>query len=384
MNVETMIYIELHVLCLILLAILYAFIHKYMRVRISNSLSGIYALTGLTSLLDIVWILLDGKPEFTTLFHVVNILYLCSFSFIGFFWLYYCSKMYPFRIWNSQIGRFCYLLPAIIAAILIIISSHTGWVYYIDSNGHYQRGALFIVQLLPFGYLIFTTALSLIARSKVYFRSSRKKFATMAAFSIPPFLLGGLQLILPPGSLTTIQFSITLSLMIFLINFLESNITKDSLTGLSNRYELDQVIDRKIKNYRKYDSEDLYVLIGDLDQFKSINDTYGHMEGDRALRITADVLKNIFHGHPAILSRMGGDEFAIIIETNSRKLINDFVHKISDELEKASRQEAFSLSLSIGIAKYQEGMTMIEFLDKADQMLYDQKNANKKPLQNKS
>jgi len=108
------------------------------------------------------------------------------------------------------------------------------------------------------------------------------------------------------------------------------------------------------------------------------------MEGDRALRITADVLKNIFHGHPAILSRMGGDEFAIIIETNSRKLINDFVHKISDELEKASRQEAFSLSLSIGIAKYQEGMTMIEFLDKADQMLYDQKNANKKPLQNKS
>lgn len=377
MNVENMIYIEMHVLCLILLATLYAFIQKYMRVRISNSLSGIYALTGLSSVLDIIWILLDGRPEYITLFHVVNILYLCCFSFIGYFWLYYCAKMYPFRIWRNQLERFLYLLPAIVAAILIIVSSHTGWVYYIDNNGTYHRGSLFIVQLLPFGYLLFTTALSLIARTKIDFRVSKKQFGTMAAFSIPPFLIGSLQLILPPGSLTTIQFSITISLMIFLINFLESNITKDSLTGLSNRYELDQVIDRKVKNYRKYDSEDLYVLIGDLDQFKSINDTYGHMEGDRALRITADVLKNIFHGHPAILSRMGGDEFAIVIETNSSELINDFIRRISDELEKASQNEAFTLRLSIGIAKYEPGMSLIKFLEKADMRLYENKKKKK-------
>ena len=117
----------------------------------------------------------------------------------------------------------------------------------------------------------------------------------------------------------------------------------------------------------------IYVLIGDLDRFKSINDTYGHMAGDRALKLVADVLKKVFHNTSAILTRMGGDEFAIVIETDHMEFLTHTIRQITQELECASKMEPFTLRMSIGIAKYEDGMSMIDLLNKADLDLYDQK-----------
>lgn len=365
-------YIEAQFLCIIFLSTLYALNLKHWRPRVLNSLSLIYILTILSSLLDIAWSLVDGKQDLVILNHIINIVHLSCFGFIGFFWMDYCSTLYPFQLWKSKWHRFTGMLPAITTTILLAISSRTGWIYGIDQNGAYYRGPYYFIQMLAYAYLVTASLLALQSKRQVEFAIEKKKLSAVAMFALPPLLLGTIQLFTPPGGLPTTQFSILLSLIMLSINSLESRVTQDSLTGLSNRYVLDRVIANKISN-KKSNTDHLYVLIGDLDRFKSINDTYGHMAGDRALKIVADVLKKVFHNTSAILTRMGGDEFAIVIETDHMEFLTHTIQQITQELECASKMEPFTLRMSIGIAKYEDGMSMIDLLNKADLDLYDQK-----------
>ena len=365
-------YIEAQFLCIIFLSTLFVLNLKHWRPRVLNSLSLIYILTILSSLLDIAWSLVDGKQDLVILNHIINIVHLSCFGFIGFFWMDYCSTLYPFQLWKSKWHRFTGMLPAITTTILLAISSRTGWIYGIDQNGAYYRGPCYFIQMLAYAYLVTASLLALQSKRQVEFAIEKKKLSAVAMFALPPLLLGTIQLFTPPGGLPTTQFSILLSLSMLSINSLESRVTQDSLTGLSNRYVLDRVIANKINN-KKSNTDHLYVLIGDLDRFKSINDTYGHMAGDRALKIVADVLKKVFHNTSAILTRMGGDEFAIVIETDHMEFLTHTIQQITQELECASKMEPFTLRMSIGIAKYEDGMSMIDLLNKADLDLYDQK-----------
>lgn len=365
-------YIEAQFLCIIFLSTLFVLNLKHWRPRVLNSLSLIYILTILSSLLDIAWSLVDGKQDLVILNHIINIVHLSCFGFIGFFWMDHCSTLYPFQLWKSKWHRLIGMLPAITTTILLAISSRTGWIYGIDRNGAYYRGPYYFIQMLAYVYLVTASLLALQSKRQVEFAIEKKKLSAVALFALPPLLLGTIQLFTPPGGLPTTQFSILLSLIMLSINSLESRVTQDSLTGLSNRYVLDRVIANKISN-KKSNADHLYVLIGDLDCFKSINDTYGHMAGDRALKIVADVLKKVFHNTSAILTRMGGDEFAIVIETDHMEFLTHTIQQITQELECASKMEPFTLRMSIGIAKYEDGMSMIDLLNKADLDLYDQK-----------
>ena len=180
---------------------------------------------------------------------------------------------------------------------------------------------------------------------------------------------------MPPGILPTTQFSIVLSLLMQFIFFLESNVTQDCLTGLSNRYVLDRALNTRMNGSRRGRTSGLYVVMGDLDRFKDINDTYGHMEGDRALKLAAQTLKDIFHGSSAVLARMGGDEFAIILEADSPTQVRQVMAQITRELERAGENEPYNLSMSLGMARYTGQKTAIEFLKEADRALYRVKRA---------
>ena len=348
---------------------------KYWRPRYLNSLSAIYLITMLSSALDIVWILIDGTNQYRWLHHIVNIAYLLCFDFVCFLWLNYCAEHYPFRLWKNKWQHFLYLLPALLIGATVALSPWTGWIYVIDAAGVYSRGPLFIIQDLVYLYIFAASGLSLLACSRVSYTSEKRGFMVMALFPLPPLLLGTLQLCMPPGSLPTTQFSIVLSLLMQFIFFLESNVTQDCLTGLSNRYVLDRALNTRMNGSRRGRTSGLYVVMGDLDRFKDINDTYGHMEGDRALKLTAQTLKDIFHGSSAVLARMGGDEFAIILEADSPTQVRQVMAQITRELERAGENEPYNLSMSLGMARYTGQKTAIEFLKEADRALYRVKRA---------
>lgn len=154
--------------------------------------------------------------------------------------------------------------------------------------------------------------------------------------------------------------------------------THDSLTGLLNRRGFDERLKEEFKASKRYNHH-LAVIILDLDRFKTVNDKEGHMAGDTVLIEVADSLKSTFRDID-VISRWGGDEFAIILrETNKKGLANllkRFRSSLKEKNIKAGKTK--EITSSIGVAYlYQRGDTTNDLLERADKALYKVKRSGR-------
>jgi len=122
---------------------------------------------------------------------------------------------------------------------------------------------------------------------------------------------------------------------------------KDHLTKLYNRMYLEDYLRRLIK-MSKRDKAVFQILFIDLDNFKPINDIYGHEKGDQILKEVADFLRQKFRDYD-IIARLGGDEFCVVLE---EEIDQDRIEEIREEFEKTFSQ--YNLSFSYGIANSKE------------------------------
>ena len=137
----------------------------------------------------------------------------------------------------------------------------------------------------------------------------------------------------------------------------------DTLTGLYNRRVLS-----KIRNYS-------VVVMCDVDNFKIINDTCGHDEGDNILKFVSNILvNNVRLGD--IVCRFGGDEFVLIFDGCDKEVVKNRMIKVENEV-KSYKNDQINLSLSIGISDYKEGQTLEDTMKEADLALYESKNNGK-------
>ena len=149
----------------------------------------------------------------------------------------------------------------------------------------------------------------------------------------------------------------------------------DEVTGLYNRRGFFTLGEQQLKLSKRMKTG-IFMLYADIDKLKEINDTWGHQEGDSALIETANVLKNTFRDSD-IISRIGGDEFAII----PIGIIGDHIEVITDRLQNnlkkhnRERNRNYNVSLSFGIAYYdpEHPCSMDELLAQADKLMYEQK-----------
>jgi len=154
----------------------------------------------------------------------------------------------------------------------------------------------------------------------------------------------------------------------------------DDLTGLYNRRGFLTFGEQQLKlAYRT--KRALLLIMADLDGMKLINDTFGHLEGDRALIETANILKSTFRGSD-IIARIGGDEFAIVAidaKDHTAEIINSRLRKTL-EAYNADNDRPYKLSISIGIARYDPECPCFleELLVRADQLMYEQKRARQR------
>jgi diguanylate cyclase (GGDEF)-like protein len=148
---------------------------------------------------------------------------------------------------------------------------------------------------------------------------------------------------------------------------------RDSLTGLYNRkffYENAT----KLLEIAKRDERNLVIIFIDLDNFKTINDKYGHDKGDEVLKQVASILKRGFRNSD-IIARLGGDEFVVAIllggeEDNIKKIVN----RTRGEIEKNLPE----ISFSYGYVKYPEdGKNIQELVKIADERMYNNKRERK-------
>jgi len=157
----------------------------------------------------------------------------------------------------------------------------------------------------------------------------------------------------------------------------------DSLTGLLNRGVMERILEREFQRAKRYNT-DLALLFLDLDDFKSINDTFGHDNGDRALCLVADQLTLLKRGSD-IVARFAGDEFVVIFPSTSKTQAEHFSKRIKKNLRSAPlsvNDMTFSVKLSYGISTISEkGIdSSKKLLKAADKKLYLAKQ-NKKILE---
>ena len=151
----------------------------------------------------------------------------------------------------------------------------------------------------------------------------------------------------------------------------------DALTGILNR----GAIERRIYDITGTDS-DLYnknwhLIMLDIDDFKALNDNYGHTEGDQALKALADCLKNEICSMPNVeAGRWGGEEFMILVIEKDDKSVLKIADHIKSSINNISCQSG-NLSVSIGATRHKYEESVLRTIDRVDSLLYDAKNSGK-------
>lgn len=159
-------------------------------------------------------------------------------------------------------------------------------------------------------------------------------------------------------------------------NLLEYQASHDKLTGLYNRNKFDEIFSKEIKRAKRYNN-DLSLILFDIDDFKNVNDTYGHQMGDEVLKELAKLLTNNVR-EPDICVRWGGEEFLILLpQTNLQGAIS-----VAEKLRiTISKEPLTSLKLpittSFGVVQMNENDDEFSLISKCDKLLYSAKNSGK-------
>lgn len=160
----------------------------------------------------------------------------------------------------------------------------------------------------------------------------------------------------------------------------------DQLTGVFNKLTFEELSGSTLGNSLKNEHRALIIL--DIDDFKSVNDNYGHAAGDRLLENTGRILKEVFSDNDYV-GRIGGDEFSILVNTNFdnseklKKLVEEKCKKLSEALfeSKTAKSIGCRITTSIGAALYpNDGKTFNELYKAADTALYSSKSRGKNTL----
>ncbi|MCE5344192.1 MAG: GGDEF domain-containing protein [Eubacteriales bacterium] len=297
-------------------------------------------------------------------------------------WVFYCDL----RVHGDERGLIrrapLYCFPLILNVALVIVNCFIPVAFSINEANQYHREPLFLLYFLVF-YVYLVGAIVILMRKWKHYESpaERRDLIFMMLFSVPPILGGIVQGLIYGTSLT--WPSTIISFVIVYINVLNRQISTDALTGLNNRRMLKRYLDMET-NFAETDST-LFLIMLDMDNFKQINDTYGHAVGDRALTQIADILKSLCGHRNCFLSRLGGDEFTIVGKDHDDQTLNEMLSEIEKRIAEfnASGVEPYQLSVSAGFARFKsvQADTTDALLIAADRSMYSVKAEKKQASQ---
>lgn len=256
----------------------------------------------------------------------------------AYLWFLYCVlRVVPKKKINFFRLKLLFI-PIIVVFLLTASSPLTDWVITVDSQGYYRRGPLYVIPwIIDPLYIIAGTVLTKICASN----KLRYRFfpSTIMLFMVA---VGCIFQNLSAG-MVTIGVSIAVALVKFNLSLKDEQAYIDPLTGVYNRQFMgDYIVDNTDK------------MIGiefDLDDFKKINDTFGHLVGDNALSTFGQILREAA-GDQDYPIRTGGDEFVMLCYTSDMKRVEAMVEEIRKKTESINEKhkDGYQLTFSAGIA----------------------------------
>lgn len=202
-----------------------------------------------------------------------------------------------------------WLAPTLINIVATVLSPLFKYIFYIDGNNEYIRGDYFLVFIVVYFFNFLLLIISTLDMGGKYNYPIKGKIIALYFFT----MIGtSIQLVNP--SIYLSWHCVTLAFFLYFIFMCEFDSSFDTLTGLYNRATFDKAI-KEITRPKA-----LSIIIFDINDFKSINDTYGHNYGDRVIKAVALIIRKTFNTNYKCY-RYGGDEFLIISnETNKEKI----------------------------------------------------------------
>ena len=314
----------------------------------------------------VVSYLIDGKPGMSYRFfgHVTN-----SFIFIAnmvgaFLWMLLIET--HLRCEPSTRKKALLAIPMVVGLITIVVNLFVPCIYILDDNNSYGRKPLY---MMMFGIDIFYMVYAL-----VYFVINKIKGGLLKFFPIylyiGPILLALIMETLIPG-LTLSWPCYAISIAGVLASLQNEVIYRDQLTGLYNRSYLNFLQ----KNVFKKESLHITGVMLDLDDFKHINDKYGHAVGDIALQQMAKILKEAV-GDMGNVIRYAGDEFIVLINSHKQVVIDACLEEIQRCIDNFNESKIadYKLSASMGYSIYNsKKQTVDDFMNNIDQKMYENK-----------
>lgn len=366
---------EIYLICVVLLFMLVGKLHK---TSIMEDKRYFFYLASTMNILliffEFVCSRVNGINEFSMYVTnwLLNILYFIVSAFTCYIWYLYCEKMLKEDNQKKRSG-WLNAMPLVLLLAIIVTAPINHLMFYIDDTNVYCRGPLFFIQtIVNFGYLIIASVHALLVSKHTSIYRVKIEAEALALSAVPVVIFGCTQVLCQEAP--TLCIGATLSLVYVYLSLQEQAISVDSLTGINNRTSLYSYLNEITKHGKK--DRKIWILLLDVDQFKKINDGFGHSEGDHALKVIAQCMKQACRSSHDFISRYGGDEFVIVHEAVSERSLDNLCKTIHENLE--NQELPYSLSISIGRAEYNGNpLDLPEILVAADTNMYKDKLSKK-------
>ena len=368
-------YLEINIICIVILLVIF---DKFKDESLNNSSDKYYEKTLLATISFSLFALISGifngtSYNFSQIILIIShSLYFFSESLIGYFFTNYILKR--INLQEKRKYKFILYIPLILSIFFLIINFFQKTLFTISIDNLYSPGKyIYLYNLINAVYvlIIITNLISYY----FYNKNSKSEIKSLILFTLLPVVSAGIQnynygIILG-------QVGFTLSELLIYFNNQKKEANYDELTGVYNRRAFN-----KRANKIFYSNKSMFLMLMDVDDFKIINDKYGHLEGDKALIQIARILNRAINNTNKnySLARYGGDEFVIVGNVQNENEVVQLIAKIEEEEKKYNKEtnNKYNIKLSIGGALQNNNHASVEDLIKeADNLMYAKKRKKK-------
>ena len=324
-----------------------------------------FILIGAISLLEMLTVLVDGAPVWLRFANILT-------NYLGFALTPAVPIVMVYTLSHSNRIKASFKIAVIVELLYVLLLTislfFNGLVFKVDETNHYSRQAGFhvyaAVYYMAVLYLMFYT----LELARLFQNYGRELIYSLTAFIGTGILV---QILIPEFHITWLCMT-----LISVLYYLYCNEMWNQLDGLTGLLSQKSYLNRTL-NLR---AEDRMLIVLDLDDFKYINDTYGHLTGDRCLKEISDCLKRVYF-HYGSCYRIGGDEFCVLLwDPEKEKFCKDKFYWL---LEKRRKLIDFLPEISYGSALLIDQESIHDTKARADQRMYKNKKEHKANKQQK-